>query len=327
MAVKRIIDLPTDHNPSANDYIAVDGATTRGTQLADLVKPIPAFVGDTGSGGTKGLVPAPATGDAAAGKVLGSGGGWVLPPSAGALGQCRLAKSGANLILRPLNGNQITIDDANYAIPAAGVSLAATGLTPSTAYFIYAYMNSGTMTLEASTTGHATDTSTGVEIKSGDATRTLVGMARPITGPAFQDTAAQRLVLSWFNRRTFSGWAQLSADRTLTGAPFSEVHSEIRNEFLTWGDEPVSAQVSGGWTVTGASLGAARVSFDGTTAGVARSLVSVNSTVSLSIAEPATALSEGFHYCTLEGGRTGGTNVIFVGSVNGNVSLTTTIRG
>lgn len=36
-----------------------------------------AVVGDSGSGGTKGLVPAPSAGDAAAGKVLGAGGGWV----------------------------------------------------------------------------------------------------------------------------------------------------------------------------------------------------------------------------------------------------------
>lgn len=36
-----------------------------------------AMVGDSGSGGTKGLVPAPAAGDAAANKVLGAAGAWV----------------------------------------------------------------------------------------------------------------------------------------------------------------------------------------------------------------------------------------------------------
>lgn len=35
------------------------------------------FAGDSGAGGTKGLVPAPAAGDAAALRVLGAGGGWV----------------------------------------------------------------------------------------------------------------------------------------------------------------------------------------------------------------------------------------------------------
>ena len=39
------------------------------------------FVGDSGSGGVHGFVPAPAAGDAAANKVLGAGGGWVTPMS------------------------------------------------------------------------------------------------------------------------------------------------------------------------------------------------------------------------------------------------------
>lgn len=41
-----------------------------------------AFVGDSGSGGTKGLVPAPSAGDAAAGKFLSAAGGFVVPGAA-----------------------------------------------------------------------------------------------------------------------------------------------------------------------------------------------------------------------------------------------------
>lgn len=40
---------------------------------------LPAVVGDSGAGGTKGLVPAPATGDAAAGKFLKANGSWATP--------------------------------------------------------------------------------------------------------------------------------------------------------------------------------------------------------------------------------------------------------
>ena len=40
------------------------------------------FAGDTGSGGTHGLVPAPASGDAAANKFLNAAGAWTVPPSA-----------------------------------------------------------------------------------------------------------------------------------------------------------------------------------------------------------------------------------------------------
>lgn len=42
---------------------------------------LPVMIGDSGLGGVQGAVPAPAVGDAAAGKVLGAGGGWVVPAS------------------------------------------------------------------------------------------------------------------------------------------------------------------------------------------------------------------------------------------------------
>lgn len=42
----------------------------------------PIMVGDTGSGGLAGNVPAPAAGDAAAGKVLGAAGTWVAASAA-----------------------------------------------------------------------------------------------------------------------------------------------------------------------------------------------------------------------------------------------------
>jgi hypothetical protein len=44
---------------------------------------LPAFVGDIGGAGTKGLVPAPAGGDAAAGKFLSANGGWEVVASSG----------------------------------------------------------------------------------------------------------------------------------------------------------------------------------------------------------------------------------------------------
>jgi hypothetical protein len=52
---------------------------------AQFTADLNAMVGDTGSGGTKGLVPAPAAGDAAAGKVFGAGGTWVVPTAGAAL--------------------------------------------------------------------------------------------------------------------------------------------------------------------------------------------------------------------------------------------------
>ena len=157
-------------------------------------------------------------------------------------GQCRLVKSGANLVLQRYNGLWLTINDVDRAIPSGGVSLAATGLTVSTNYNIYAYMSGTTMTLEASTTAHVTDTTTGVEVKSGDVTRTLVGKARVITGPAWADTATQRFVISWFNRRKANMYIQSSsALSTPSGTP----QPLLSLDFLTWGDESLHFGTNG----------------------------------------------------------------------------------
>ena len=47
--------------------------------ISDLTPKLTTLVGDSGSGGTKGLVPAPAVGDAAAGKFLKADGLWAVP--------------------------------------------------------------------------------------------------------------------------------------------------------------------------------------------------------------------------------------------------------
>lgn len=57
---------------AARTFVAAVSAAAQ-TALLD------ALVGDSGSGGTKGLVPAPAAGDAAAGKYLKASGAWAAP--------------------------------------------------------------------------------------------------------------------------------------------------------------------------------------------------------------------------------------------------------
>lgn len=160
-------------------------------------------------------------------------------------GRCQLVLSGGNLVLNPFNGNSLVINGLTYQVPSAGVSLSASGLTPSTLYYIYAYMNSGTMTLEASTTGHSTDTTTGVEIKTGDATRTLVGMARPVTGPAFADSQTQRLVRSWFNDSGVFASQILSSDASTTSLTFTELTTALRSDFLCWANERIRIWAQG----------------------------------------------------------------------------------
>lgn len=222
--------------------------------------------------------------------------------TAAPLGQCRLSKSGANLVLLPYNGNQLTIAGVAQTIPDAGVTLAPTALVANTSYFIYAYMVGAVMTLEASATGHLTSTTAGnkgVEIKTGDNIRTLVGQARIITGIAWQDTAQQRFVASWFNRVPRPVLGAFTAVRSTSSGTAVELNTEIRCEFLIWADEIANLLTTGGWLESvSTDVGLASIAFDG----LAIENISQTSATgygSSAIAAAKGGLSEGYHYATL----------------------------
>lgn len=250
---------------------------------------------------------------------------------AAAHGQCRLAYvSGTQLKLSPCNGQNLNIAGLPQRVPAAGVTVANTGLAASTLYYVYAYMNAGTMTLELSTTGHSTHTN-GVEIKTGDSTRTLVGMCytNGSTPGQFQDSGAVIGVLSYFNRQRKLGKAKFTANRTAAASAgvFAEVNTEIRVSFLTWADEPVRQAICGGWAVVGAATGYAYSSIDNDTSGQrAWCAHSANTTGTLSSVDERFT-TEGFHFGSLTGNCQGGTNVTFLGGQNGEVSQVLSVMG
>lgn len=74
-----VADTTTDTLTVASGRTAVVITTTAGSDT--LTISISDMVGDSGSGGVAGLVPAPASGDAAAGKFLKASGAWAVPPS------------------------------------------------------------------------------------------------------------------------------------------------------------------------------------------------------------------------------------------------------
>lgn len=243
---------------------------------------------------------------------------------AGYLGQCRLVKSGANLVLQRYNGVGLTINGVAYAIPSAGVSLAPTALSVGTLYYIYAYMNAGTMTLEASTTAHATDSTTGIEIKSGDATRTLVGMARIITGPAFADTDAQRFVISWFNRRPRRIY--LAAGSSVVNGNTIPVPLLGNMEYLAWGDASIEAKFVGSvLNNTGNALCSTALSSDSTSAFAHAASIFQAYTASANgpcVGSSTFVVSEGYHYFNVLGSVSGG-----VGTWASGFEMSGTIQG
>ena len=157
-------------------------------------------------------------------------------------GQCRLDFTNTTtLTLSRYQGAYLPLKiSGNWEaklIPSGGVTLANTGLTAATKYNIYAYDNAGTLTLEASTTAHAVDSDTGVRIKNGDASRTLVGLAYMGAGTPGVFLAQGIGTLSWFNRRrTVSGITRSTLDSS-NNAAYTEVNSAYRCLFVNWSDD------------------------------------------------------------------------------------------
>lgn len=225
-----------------------------------------------------------------------------------AVGQCQLTKSGANIVLLPYKGSVVPFPAGNAVLPSAGVSLAPTGLTVGTLYYIYGVQTAGVVTsLEASTTVPVTDSTTGIRVQTGDATRRLQGMVRPITGPAFQDTVAQRFVVSWDNPRIRNLSNALASPTNLSNTTFAELGAgAVRIEFLTWAAS-VSVNASYTFINTGANNCSGAIAYDGIVgedgSGFAQGSNIYNS---ISASSPKD-LAEGYHYACMVVRQVGGT--------------------
>src|SRR6185503_14640432 len=153
-------------------------------------------------------------------------------------GQCRLVVTSSSLLtLNRHQGAYIPLKIAGNweakLIPSTAPTLSNSGLTAATLYYIYAFDNAGTLELEASATGHSPDPDTGVEIQTGDDSRTLVGMVFMDAGTpgTFVDSTGKRWCLNWFNRRVLDLTGTFSTDRATSSTTFVEVNTEIRMQY------------------------------------------------------------------------------------------------
>lgn len=197
-------------------------------------------------------------------------------------------------------------------IPTSGPTLSNSGLAAATLYYVYAFDSAGTLTLEAVTTVPATDADTGIRIKTGDATRTLVGMVFMDSGSpgTYVDSTAKRWCLNYFQRRSLPLSNTFSADRTTTSTTFTEINTEIRLQYLTWADEAVAVGITG--TVKMDLVGNA----SSTAIGLDSTTVSSQSQAYTAASSPqrgpvsvwlAATQSEGSHFATLLGAVSGST--------------------
>lgn len=161
-------------------------------------------------------------------------------------GQCRLKfVSATSLRLDPFGGRNLVINGVPRLLPAAGVTLNNGGLSASTLYYIYAFWTGSAIALEASATGHSQDSTTGVEIKTGDATRTLVGMIWLNASTQFADSPTARHVASYFSRRSVGAVLSRTGQTNFTSTSATEVTASDRVSFLCWGDEATHVSASG----------------------------------------------------------------------------------
>jgi hypothetical protein len=111
-----------------NDHFVLYDATAEAwsnRSPADVTAVLVTFEGDSGSGGEQGLVPAPAAGDASAGKFLSASGEWEIPVGGGgspALGATALAGLTDVSISGPANGSLLQFQASDGKWHAATLS-------------------------------------------------------------------------------------------------------------------------------------------------------------------------------------------------------------
>lgn len=164
--------------------------------------------------------------------------------SAGFLhGQCRFDYSSPTtcVLSRFMGGGGLIISGSSQTIPAGGITLSNSGLIASTLYWIYAFMSGSTMSLEASTTTFSDNN--GVKVKSGDSSRTLVGVVYCQPSGNFSDSPSARYVSSYFNRLNKSIYGN-TANGFISTTAYSEINASGRAGLVSFGDECILCSIS-----------------------------------------------------------------------------------
>lgn len=231
----------------------------------------------------------------------------------------------------PYKGNQIKINGTFYPIPNAGIAglgntnvfvngAAAQNLAASTTYWVFAFVNASVVTADFRTAAtHATSLTAGnegVEILTGDDTRSLIGMCRTNASSQFQVDSQNIGVLSWFNKRPRIGQGVFTTVHSLSVTTPAEINAEIRVNFLSWFD-PIELGMGGAELNAGTAANYTLFAVDGTVidGGVGAHSAAANYITSSGGATAWTPSAEGWHTATLYGAVSSGTGTWY-GQVN-----------
>jgi len=218
----------------------------------------------------------------------------------------------------------------------AGIGKDNTGLVANTTYYAYVYNNGSqndpVLELEYSTTVPAVDAASGVRVKTGDSTRTLVGAFRTDgSTPGQFQTSRPMLTRSWFVRPAPADTRILGATTSTASTTNVELSSTIRLEAVVWSDEVFDVRVEGAASNSTAGAGGfAGIGFNGTTAedmtgGVNSAALSTGLSIPIHASALKSGLTEGYNYATVTARTTGSGTVFFPGT--GTASTSLTIKG
>lgn len=181
----------------------------------------------------------------------------------------------------PYNGDLVRIQGVLYQIPVNGVLGTYTdtvingtpgqNLAANTQYLVCLYNNSGIPAIGFYTSlSHTKDTTAGnvgTEIAFGDPPRSVIGMVRTNASAQFQDDAAFRGVISWFNRVDKSLVGANTGGVGTTSSTAVEIAAAARVNFLHWGDDHVFAGVAGSFLSGAPGTASAQLGLNGTAVG------------------------------------------------------------
>jgi len=244
-------------------------------------------------------------------------------------GQCQLQYVGTTSIkLIPWNGNLLTVNGVSCTVPDAGVTVANTGLTASTKYYVYAVATAGAISsIECSATAYAVSTTAGnkgVVIKSADDTRTLVGMVYMNAGTpgTFGNSVTWQGVRSWFNDLGMAGNNGLASNKSTSSTTWVKLDSTTDITFLTWTNELVQCFFNAGGNSSAGSAQGCAIGIDGTSAEDGQGIQQSANYTPISGTTPARALSEGNHTASLLAAQSGGVSFTVVGAAAPTTSPT-----
>lgn len=147
--------------------------------------------------------------------------------------------------LMPKNGGNLFVNGIMETVPSTGVTATSSGLTDSTYYYVYCYKNGANLALEFSTTGYVYNSS-GVAVKNGNATRTLVGCAVPRDGGKFYRETWVWLVRSWYNDPGVRLKIRNTLERSSSSTSMATTTSDLTGGFATFAGENAQYAVTGG---------------------------------------------------------------------------------